>query len=367
MKIRKRKMRPGNLSPQELASKRRRDRFEVQIHPMDIRSRVRYLFFSRRQVLSAAAAVLAYVLFLGFALWKAPSVIANLWSYNEYQQLVAERQALGEKLRPLVTELQGLAAETDDLRLTLDRIYLAYGLDNEASIGQGGYPFQVQSVPDSIYADLVRQGEGTRLRVTEQLRVLDIFTEEVKEFESARRGQILTTPSTCPLEHGSFVLTSPFGHRRNPFTNALDFHAGIDLSALEGTPIHAPADGVVVFAGRYPLRRSAAWWRYGNLVVLKNGDDFISLYAHCDEILVRKGQKVEQGDQLATVGNTGLSTNPHLHYEIRRRDTEGNLVPVDPRIYMLDLQLSDSEKLLVATRNAPKLEGFEPLPRLLQR
>lgn len=345
----------------------RRDRFEIQIHPTDIRSRVRYLFFSRRQVAAAAAGVLLYLAFVGFALAVSPTVIGNLLRYSEYQQLVAERRELGEALRPRVERMAELAEQTDELRLTLDRVYLAYGLENDTSIGQGGYPYAVGDIPDSIYADLIRQGETTRARVAEQLRVLDVFTSEVREFERARRDQILTTPSTCPLDHGSFVLTSPFGNRRNPFTNALDFHAGVDLAAQEGTPIRAPADGVVVFAGRYPLRKSAAWWRYGNLVVLKNGSSFISLFAHCDEVHVRKGQKVQQGDLIATVGNTGLSTNPHLHYEIRRRDDQGELKPVDPRIYMLDLKLSDREKLLVARRNAPRQEDYQPLPRLLER
>lgn len=361
MRVRRRSKTPGLDSPVP-----KRNRFEIQIHPSDIRSRVRYLFFSRRQVAVAAVVLSLYTAFLLFSLSVAPSAIANLLSYDRYQDLVAERQRLGDRLRPLLGELEALATETEDLRLTLDRIYLAYGLDSEKSIGQGGYPFVSEPVPDSIYADLIRSGATTRARVEEQLRVLDIFTEEVRAFEAARRDQIRTTPSVCPLVDDSFVLTSPFGSRRNPFTNAHDFHAGVDLAAAEGERIHAPADGLVVFAGRYPLRRSAAWWRYGNLVVLQHGDEFVSLFAHCDEIHVRKGQKVKQGDLLATVGSTGLSTNPHLHYEIRRRTADGDLVPVDPRIYMLDLKLSDREKMLVATRSAPQADGYEPLPRLLQ-
>ncbi|MCB1057122.1 MAG: M23 family metallopeptidase [Acidobacteria bacterium] len=352
--------------PELLVPPAKRDRFELQIHPSDIRSRVRYLFFSRRQVAWVAVGLVVYAVFILASLWIAPSVIGNLLSYDRYQDLVAERQRLGDQLRPLVSRLDELAVETEDLRLTLDRIFLAYGLDGERSIGQGGYPFEPKPVPDSIYADMIRAGTTTEARVEEQLRVLEIFTEEVRAFETARRDQIRTTPSVCPLAHDSFVLTSPFGSRRNPFTNARDFHAGVDLAATEGDAIRAPADGLVVFAGRYPLRRSAAWWRYGNLVVLQHGEEFVSLFAHCHEVQVRKGQKVKQGDILATVGSTGLSTNPHLHYEIRRRDEAGDLVPVDPRIYMLDLKLTDREKMLVATRSAPQADGYEPLPRLLQ-
>jgi murein DD-endopeptidase MepM/ murein hydrolase activator NlpD len=102
-------------------------------------------------------------------------------------------------------------------------------------------------------------------------------------------------------------------------------------------------------------------------VVLSHGDDFITLYAHLEDIGVRKGQQVRRGDVIGTVGNTGFSTNPHLHYEIRRRQDDGQLLPVDPRIYMFDLELSDQERVLVANRKAPDLDGYEPLPRLFTR
>ena len=139
------------------------------------------------------------------------------------------------------------------------------------------------------------------------------------------------------------------------------------MAAPSGTPITAPADGVVVFAGRYPLRQSVSWWRYGNMVALRNGDRFITLFGHCDEINVRSGQKVKQGDIIATVGNTGWSTSPHLHYEIRRRSEDGDYEPVDPRIYILDHQWRDEEQLLVRARMAPDARNFEPLPRIIGR
>ncbi len=163
------------------------------------------------------------------------------------------------------------------------------------------------------------------------------------------------------------MLTSPFGTRRSPFTKNLDSHPGIDLAATPGTPILAPADGLVVFAGRYPLRYSVSWWRYGNLVGLRNGDRFITLFGHCDEIKVRTGQKVRQGEVVATVGNTGWSTSPHLHYEVRKKEEGDDFRPVDPRIYILDHRWRDEERLLVRARRAPDLRDFEPLPRRIRR
>ena len=204
-------------------------------------------------------------------------------------------------------------------------------------------------------------------RLEEQSQVLGAFLGEVHDFEAAHAEQVRTTPSLCPLRGESFVLTSPFGQRRSPFTKEVDFHAGIDLVAPEGSPIYAPADGFVTFAGRYDLKRSVGWWRYGNLVVVRSGDRFVTLFGHCDEVYVKTGQRVRQGELLATVGSTGWSTSPHLHYEVRRRDEDGQFRPVDPRIYILDHRWRDEERLLVRARRAPGYESFEPLPPLLAR
>jgi murein DD-endopeptidase MepM/ murein hydrolase activator NlpD len=86
-------------------------------------------------------------------------------------------------------------------------------------------------------------------------------------------------------------------------------HAGVDLAAAGGTPILASAAGVVAFAGRWRIR--------GNVVVLDHGVGVHSLYAHAAEHLVAAGQRVAQGQPIARVGSTGLSTGPHLHWEVR--------------------------------------------------
>ncbi|MDJ0901065.1 MAG: peptidoglycan DD-metalloendopeptidase family protein [Xenococcus sp. MO_188.B8] len=100
-------------------------------------------------------------------------------------------------------------------------------------------------------------------------------------------------------------------------------HKGIDIAAPIGTPIMAAASGEVIFAG----------WNsggYGNVVKLKHFNDTITFYAHNSKILVRKGQKVEQGQQIAEMGSTGYSTGPHLHFEIRLPDKD-NIIPLDLR------------------------------------
>ncbi len=340
---------------------------EIQVHPSQIRRGVWYFFLSRAQLTAWVAVVSAVLLFVLVNALAAPRILGDLWSRSSYRQMIDDRQRHGDRLQLLVRELGELRERTDELHLRMNRIFVAYGLRSDESIGQGGFPFEAPEVPESIYSRQIQRGMLLRARVDEQLRVLDTFVTEVQSFEQAHGDQVRTTPSTSPLRAASFVLTSPFGTRRSPFTKQIDFHPGIDLAAEVGTPIYAPANGRVVFAGRMSLRQSVAWWRYGNMVAIRNGDRFITLYGHCDEVLVRNGQAVEQGEVIAKVGNTGWSTSPHLHYEVRARNEEGEFEPVDPRIYILDHRWRDEEQLLVRARRAPEHRNFEPLPRIIGR
>ena len=341
---------------------------EIQVHPSQIRLGVRYFFFTRRQLAIWAATVTGYAVLVVFALIVSPIVIGNLFQRSEYEALVSERRRQGERLQTLTKQLSEVGESSDALHIRMSRIYLAYGLDSEQEEGQGsGYPFVEAEVPESIFRGSIRHGRGLERKIRERMAVLGSFIDEVQGFEEVHADQVRTTPSLAPLEREDFVLTSPFGTRRSPFTKQVDFHPGLDLAAATGTPIRAPADGKVVYAGRYPVRQSVSWWRYGNLVAVRHGDRFISIFGHCDTVSVRVGQTVKQGEVLATVGNTGWSTSPHLHYEVRRREGEGDYIPVDPRVYILDHDWRDQEQLLVRGRRAPDMSDFEPLPRIIER
>jgi murein DD-endopeptidase MepM/ murein hydrolase activator NlpD len=104
-------------------------------------------------------------------------------------------------------------------------------------------------------------------------------------------------------------LTSPFGYRRHPITGVYKLHTGVDFAACAGTPIRAAADGVVIISG----------WNgaYGYAVVIDHGGGVSTLYGHCSSLLVSVGQHVRQGEIIARVGSTGLSTGPHCHFEKR--------------------------------------------------
>lgn len=344
---------------------------EFQYHPSDIRKGVRYVFLSKRETAAWVAGIVLYVAFLVVSVSYFPKVIRGQWIASEYAKQEALRPGLGERVETKVERYEKLAQLSESLRLELSQIHLAYGFVEEKSLGKGGYPHTPETLPTTLdgsdYADIVAHGYDTRARVNEQLGALEALLDEVQSFEELNREAVNTTPSISPVRSEDFVLTSPYGTRISPFTKEKDFHAGIDMAAATGTEILAPSDGVVTFAGRYSLRRSVGWWRYGNLVALRHDDRFISLYGHCDEIKVQVGDKVKQGDVVATVGTTGWSTNPHLHYEIRRLNEEkGDFEPVDPRIYILDHRWRDAEQMLIRARHSPVPGDFEPLPRRIR-
>lgn len=345
-----------------MSGRARRVLFELQFHPSSVRRSVRTYFFRARHLQLACVVLALEIVILVGGILVARPVLQEVSSRQEIDRLTASRSQQGERLKGLLTQLERLAVEVGDLTLQMEKVHLAYGLDGAGAPGSGGYPRPVRPAPTSIYGENLRRANQLEAKISQDLEVFGSFLEEVGSFEAQHQEQIRLTPSAVPLRGRDFVLTSPFGSRRNPFTKALDFHAGLDLAASPGTPIHAPADAVVAFAGRYPLKSSVSWWRYGNLVVLRHGDLFVTIFGHCQEVLVKTGQRVRQGELLATVGNTGWSTSPHLHYEVRRLDQNRQGTPVDPRIYILDHTWRDEERLLVAARQAPDPADYEPLP-----
>ena len=118
-------------------------------------------------------------------------------------------------------------------------------------------------------------------------------------------------------------FTSGFGVRRSPFGGAEKMHEGLDIANRPGTPIHATADGTVIYADTKA--------GYGQTVVVDHGYGLETWYGHTRKILVARGQKVHRGDVIALLGNSGRSTGPHVHYEVRVHGT-----PVDPLSYILE-------------------------------
>ena len=124
---------------------------------------------------------------------------------------------------------------------------------------------------------------------------------KIENIESKGFGKIL-----WPVKYGK--ITSKFGNRTHPVLKSLKFHRGVDIAVSIGTPVYSGIKGKVTFAGRKG--------NYGNLVEIEGNDGIKVRYAHLNSIDVVTGQKVSDGEKVAETGNTGMSTGPHLHYEI---------------------------------------------------
>ncbi len=153
-----------------------------------------------------------------------------------------------------------------------------------------------------------------------EMRIAEIQQQKIQKELVLQRENLTRIPSIWPAR-GRF--SSPFGYRRNPFTHRRQFHKGIDISAPRGTPIHAPAAGVVTYADWFST--------YGRVLEITHQNGLVTRYAHLSKYEVKPGTKVQRGDLIALVGNTGRSIAPHLHYEVHKN---GKLV--NPMYYIMD-------------------------------
>jgi murein DD-endopeptidase MepM/ murein hydrolase activator NlpD len=151
-------------------------------------------------------------------------------------------------------------------------------------------------------------------------------------------------PAIQPVSNKNLKQTaSGYGMRIDPIYKTAKFHSGMDFSANIGTPIYATGDGVIKKAG----------WEsgYGKIIIINHGFGYETWYAHLNDYDVRVGQKVKRGEVIGKVGNTGKSTGPHLHYEVRLKGKVVN--PVN--YYFMDLSAEDYDKMIELAANQGKV------------
>lgn len=168
-----------------------------------------------------------------------------------------------------------------------------------------------------------------------QIKIQQISFDEIKDAIHYKNKRHAAIPAICPLMNNDYIRISDyFGNRFHPVLKTHKMHTGLDYAANIGTPVYATGDGIVAETG----------WDagYGNRILVEHGFGYSSVYAHLSKMTVRKGDKINRGKLVGLVGNTGISTGPHLHYEIRKEN-----VPVNPMLYYGN-DLSDAEYKKIA-------------------
>ena len=173
-------------------------------------------------------------------------------------------------------------------------------------------------------------------QLTKQLYLQSKSFDEIIELAKNKSKMLASIPAIQPVANKDLKrMTSGYGYRIHPIYKTRKMHYGMDYSAKVGTEIYATGDGVIS-----KVKRSKRG--YGNYVKINHGFGYETLYAHMSKYIVKKGQKVKRGEVIGYVGNTGVSTAPHLHYEVRKDNKKIN--PVN--FYFNDLTPEEYEKML---------------------
>ena len=230
------------------------------------------------------------------------------------RNLIAEQNNLLFQLKLMNNDIQYMGKILDDLEYNDDHSFRTYFEVNplSASLREAGFGGvdNFDLYKNSTYAHLLSDIDKNLDKVSKKLVVQSRSYDDLLEMARTKEKRLLARPAIQPISIKHLRrFGSAFGMRMHPILKLWKMHEGIDLTAPRGTPIFATADGVV-------LQASPTTGGYGNKILIDHGFGYRTLYGHCYKLHVKRGQRVKRGDVIGTVGSTGLSTTPHLHYEV---------------------------------------------------
>lgn len=226
-----------------------------------------------------------------------------------FRRIAAQDRKLFEEVRSLMNEIKAKKIRSEEV---IDEIggILVEQRDAHAEL----------TAQRQVKEEVLDELRGKASELEKLVRQLDAAENEIEGIINARSGGYTGAKPGRLSRPVSGRLTSPFGMRRHPILRSTRMHQGQDFGAPHGTTIRAAADGVIISASR---NRG-----YGNVIIIDHGGGMTTVYAHCSSFIVRSG-RVKRGQPIARVGSTGLSTGPHLHFEVRI-----NGRAVNPRAYL---------------------------------
>lgn len=283
--------------------------------------------------LATALAFSVIIIWISFYLIDSPKEL----------MLRQENEELKEQLKVLDQRMDQLTTVAKDIQERDDKIYRSV-FESEPLPMSERYPF----LAESNHYESVKSPEAIALlnsitskadRLCVELSVQSYSFDTIADLVSKKSDMLRCIPAIRPLPN-IYEVQSGFGYRYHPILKVLRPHTGIDIAAKKGTPVYATADGVV--------SREQPGGGYGQVIVINHGYSYKTLYAHLSKKAVKPGEKVVRGQVIGYVGSTGISTGPHLHYEVIKGDKKVNPVhyffnDITPEEY--DAILKSSQKV----------------------
>ena len=253
---------------------------------------------------------------------------------REIENMVFQYNQIKDKLNQISIVMADLQNRDDNIYRV---IFEAEPIPN--SIRKAGYGGvnRYEALKGYNNSDLIINTTKKLDQISKQLYIQSKSFDEIIELAKHKSEMLAAIPAIQPVSNKNLSrMASGFGPRIDPIYKTKKFHAGMDFSAKTGTPIYATGNGKVI-----RVRKSRKG--YGNHVKIDHGYGYITLYAHMQKYIVKKGQKVKRGEVIGYVGNTGKSVAPHLHYEVHKNGKKVN--PVN--FFYNDLTSEEYEKMII--------------------
>jgi murein DD-endopeptidase MepM/ murein hydrolase activator NlpD len=257
---------------------------------------------------------------------------------EENQSLLLQYDYLNRKMADAENSLIEIQKHDDDI---YRKIFQARPIpESVRKAGFGGSDRYLKYSASEYASTLISTAKRLDI-LSKQLVVQSKSFDEVIDLVKNKEKMMACIPSIQPISTNDLTrFGSAFGYRMHPILGYLKMHTGVDLTAPHGTKVYASGDGVVT---------RADWAQgYGNCIRINHGYGYMTLYAHLSTMKVRPGAKVKRGDVIGLVGSTGLSTCPHLHYEVRINGQWVN--PVN--FYYNDLSDEEYQRMIENSQNA---------------